>query len=148
MRAEDPFHRAAAGRLGETRPPWSVRAAAALALGQAVGTAAFAVLFLVDVVPFEEPRLMRAGFALGVVALVIGAAVWLTLAARALLRLRTWPRSLLVVAQIMALAIGVPMARGGELVGWVIVSTALAGLVLLLHPRTTAALTAPAPRRQ
>jgi hypothetical protein len=45
-----------------------------------------------------------------------------------------------VVAQIMALAIGVPMARAGDWVGWVIAATGVVGLVLLLHPATTAAL--------
>lgn len=134
-----PAHDAAHG-AGAAGPPWTVRAAVALALTQAAGAAAFAVRFLVDVLPFEEPRLMRAGFAIGVVVLVAGAAAALVAAARALHRLRPWPRSLLVVAQIMALAIGVPMAQGGDRVGWAIGATALVGLVLLLHPTTTSAL--------
>ena len=68
-----PAHDAAHG-AGAAGPPWTVRAAVALALTQAAGAAAFAVRFLADVLPFEEPRLMRAGFAIGVVVLVAGAA--------------------------------------------------------------------------
>lgn len=127
------------GRVGPGIAPWTVRMAAALALVQAAGAFAFAVLFLVDVVPLEEPRLTRAGFALGIETLVVGSAVMIGLAARALVRMRSWSRSFLVVAQIMALAIGVPMTQGGSWVGWLIAAIGLAGLVLLLHPATTAA---------
>ena len=120
--------------------PWTVVAAAVLALLEAVGASVFVVRFLLEVLPLEEPRLMQAGFALGVVALVGGAAVALVLAARALVALRYWPRSVLVVAQVMALAIGIPMAQAGDWVGWLIVAMGVVGLALLLHPATTAAL--------
>jgi len=119
---------------------WTVRTAAALVLVQAAGATGFAVLFLVDVLPLDEPRLMRAGFALGVVGLVLGSAAALVVAARALVQSRPWSRSFLVVAQIMALAIGVPMSQGESWVGWVVTATGLAGLGLLLHPATTGSL--------
>jgi hypothetical protein len=120
--------------------PWTVRLAAGLGLAQAVGTAGFAVRFVADVVPLEEPLAVHGGYALGVVVFVVGAAAALALAARALLRLRPWARSLLVVAQVMALAIGAPMAQAGDWVGWLIAATGAAGFILLLHPATTAAL--------
>ena len=121
-------------------PPWTVRVAAVLALLQAVGSAAFAVRFLVEVLPLEEPRGLRAGYAFGVVAFVGGAAAVLVVAARALRRLRLWSRSLLVVAQLMALAVGIPMAQGDDWIGWPVAVTGVVGLVLLLHPTTTTAL--------
>jgi hypothetical protein len=116
-------------------------------MAQAAGTGGFAVLFLLDVLPLRDPVLMRAGFALGVLVLVVGAGAVLVAAARALLQLRFWSRSLLVVAQIMALAIGVPMAQGGSWIGWVIAAMGPIGLLLLLHPATTAALEAADRRR-
>jgi len=113
---------------------------AALALVEAAGVGLFAIRFLVDVLPLEDPWLMRAGYAFGLEVCVVGAAVVLVLAARAIGQLRPWSRSLLVVAQIMALAIGVPMAQASDWVGWVIAAMGAAGLVLLFHPATTAAL--------
>lgn len=117
-----------------------MHAAAVVALLQAAGSAAFAARFIVEVLPLEEPRWERAGFALGLVTFVLGAAAVLVAAARGLRRMQFWSRSLLVVAQVMALAIGIPMAQGGDWVGWLVAATGAAGLGLLLHPATTAAL--------
>ena len=114
--------------------------AAGVVLLQALGTVGFALLFVADVLPLEEPRAMRAGFAFGVVLSVVGAAAVLVVAARALLRGQAWSRSLLVVAQLMAIVIGAPMAQGGDWIGWLVVASGVGTLVLLLHPATTAAL--------
>jgi hypothetical protein len=113
---------------------------AVLAFVEAAGVGWFAVRFLIDVLPLEDPWLMRAGYAFGLLACVVGAAVVLVIAGRAIGQLRPWSRSLLVVAQCMALAIGVPMAQGSDWVGWVIAAMGVVGLILLLHPATTAAL--------
>lgn len=120
--------------------PWTIRGAAGVAVIEAAGAGAFVVRYLVDVLPFEDPWLTHAGYALGVIALVTGAAAALVAAARALLRRRHWPRSLLVVAQLMAFAIGIPMVQADDWVGWPVVVLGALGLVLVLHPATTAAI--------
>lgn len=120
-----------------------MRVAAAIAWAQAGGAAVYAVVFTVGVLPLRDPWLQRAGFAAGIVVLVLGGAAVLAAAAKAIARLRHWARSFLVVAQLMALAIGVPMAQAGGVVGVLLVVAAVVALVVLLHPATTAALDRP-----
>lgn len=124
--------------------PWTARWVSRLAWAEALGTAAYAVVFTLGVLPLRDPWLQRAGFAAGVVVLVLVGAAVLAAAARAIAGLRHWARSFLVVAQLMGLAVGVPMARAGDAVGVAVVVAAVVGLVLLLHPATTAALDQPA----
>jgi hypothetical protein len=138
--ATRPYARPVPAAVNRSAAPWTVRAGAALAVIEAIGAVGFALRFLVDVLPFEDEALRRAAFAFGVEICVVGSAAVLLLAARALAQQRRWSRSLLLVAQVMGFAIGWPMIQGGDWVGWVLVAMAAVGVVLLLHPATTAAL--------
>ena len=57
--------------------------------------------------------------------LVLAGTALLAVAARDLRRGAGWARSMLVVGQLMALAIGIPMAQGGSWVGWAIAASAV-----------------------
>ena len=100
----------------------------------------FTVYFAVDVFPVGDPVLPRLAMALGVIVFLLLVVAALCAAARALGQLRHWPRSLLVVIQVIALALGVPFARDGFVVGWLIAGAAAALVVALLVPSTTAAI--------
>lgn len=114
---------------------------------QLVGAAALAVLEAVvalvfGVVEIARIRASRAVVGVGVSLFMVGFAVLLLVAARGLLRLRRWARAPVVVVQLIMLPVGWSF-RGGQTT-WVAVSmivVALLTLVMILHPRTTRALT-------
>ena len=79
----------------------------------------------------------------GVALVMIGFAVLLVAAARALLRGRRWARAPIVVVQLIMLPVGWSF-RGGSTtwVSAVMIIVAVVTLVLVLHPRSTRALVA------
>jgi hypothetical protein len=115
--------------------PRTVQLAALLALLEAVAVAAFAVVELVSLDPDRPSVALTSGL------FFLIYAAGLALAARGLLRLQTWSRSMLVMAQVIQLALAWSF-RGGDtsLVAWLLGVPAVAALLLLLAPATTEAL--------
>lgn len=117
-----------------TRPPQLTAAAALVALEGLVALG-------YGVLEIGEVRLFRAVVGVGVALLMIGFAVLLLAAARALLRRRRWARGPVVAVQLILLPVGWSF-RGGETT-WVAVTmigVAALTLVTVLHPRSTRAL--------
>jgi hypothetical protein len=117
------------------RAPVTVALSALLVLVEAVGVAGFGVAELMSL-DTDRPS----------VALTSGAffliyAAGLAFSARALLRLQTWSRSIIVMTQVIHLAVAWSF-RGGDtsVVSWVIGVPAVVVLVLVLSPPTTQAL--------
>jgi hypothetical protein len=79
------------------------------------------------VAPTEAPEI---GWATAAFAVVCG--LLLALVARGLARVRGWSRSPAVLAQLLLLPVGIPLAQGGQYIAGVpIVIAAVVGLVLL-----------------
>lgn len=93
------------------------------------------------VVEIFQVRLFRAIVGAGVAFCMVGFAVLLLAAARALLRGRRWARAPIVVVQLILLPVGWSF-RGGQTtwVAVVMIVAALLTLVAVLHPRSTRAL--------
>lgn len=117
------------------RRPAQLSAAAGLAALEGLAALAFGVLEI------GEVRLFRAVVGVGVAFFMIGFAVLLLVAARALLRLRRWARAPVVVVQLILLPTGWGF-RGGETtsVAVAMIAVAVVTLVLVLHPASTRAL--------
>ncbi|GAA3555218.1 hypothetical protein GCM10022197_07960 [Microlunatus spumicola] len=120
-----------------TRPP-QLTAAAALVGLEALVALAFGIAEIGQV------RLFRAVVGVGVAFFMVGFAVLLGAAARGLLRLSRWARGPVVAVQLIMLPVGWSF-RGGQTteVAVAMVVVALVTLVLVLHPRSTAALVVP-----
>lgn len=127
-------------RRGETsgRPP-TVNVAAGLAGLEALALVGYAVSYVVGALPFRDNVGTRAVMTGGVALFLLIVAGAVAAAARALVALRHWPRSLLVVAQLLLVAIMFPLALAGLKVGWLAVAVAVAIAALVLAPATTAA---------
>jgi hypothetical protein len=123
--------------LIRTRPPQLTAAAALVALEALV-----ALVF--GIAEIGQVRLFRAVVGVGVAFFMVGFAVLLGAAARGLLHLRRWARGPVVAVQLIMLPVGWSF-RGGQTTGVAVamVVVALATLVLVLHPRSTAALVVP-----
>ena len=93
-----------------TRPP-QLTVAAGLAALEGLVALVFGVVEILQV------RLFRAVVGVGVALFMIGFAVLLVAAARALLRLRRWARAPVVVVQLIMLPVGWSF-RGGRRPGW------------------------------
>lgn len=124
----------------DRRPrPATLTAAAALAGLEGLVALGFGVVEIAQV------RLFRAVVGVGVALVMIGFAVLLLTASRALLRLRRWSRAPVVVVQLILLPVGWSFrAPPTTAVAVVMVAVALLTLVLVLHPRSTQALVADA----
>lgn len=122
------------------RPPISVSIAVAVTWVEVVGVLAFTLWFAVGVFPVEDPVAERLAVAGGVVVFLLAVVAGLVAAAKSLRLLRHWPRSLLIVLQIIALALGLPFARDGVLIGWLMTIAAAVSIGALLAPGTTAAI--------
>lgn len=120
--------------------PTSVTAAAALAGLEALALVAYAVSYLVGALPFRDNAFTRGLITGGVVLFLLIAAGVVAAAARALLALRHWPRSLLVVVQVITVAVVLPLALAGLWPGWLAVAAACAVTALVLAPAATAAI--------
>jgi len=120
--------------LIRTRPPQLTAAAALVAL-EALVALGFGIAEIGQV------RLFRAVVGVGVALFMVGFALVLGAAARGLLHLRRWARGPIVAVQLIMLPVGWSF-RGGQTteVAVAMVVVALATLVLVLHPRSTAAL--------
>ncbi|SEQ29753.1 hypothetical protein [Microlunatus flavus] len=93
------------------------------------------------VLEIGQVRLFRAVVGVGVALLMIGFAVLLLAAARALLRVRRWARAPVVVVQLILLGVGWSFrAAPTTAVAVVMIVGALATLVAIFHPRSTRAL--------
>ncbi len=116
------------------RPP-QLTAAAALAALEGLVALAYGV------VEIGQVRLFRAVVGVGVSVTMIGFAVLLVVAARALLRVRRWARGPVVAVQLIMLPVGWSF-RGGATTGVAVamIAVAVATLVAVLHPRSTRAL--------
>lgn len=122
------------------RRPASVRAAVVLVMIEAAALLAFTGWFFADLFPVPDPVATRLAMGLGAVVFQVLVVVALLFAARGLAGLHHWPRSLLLILQVFALIVGVPIARDGLIAGWVVCVLALATVVALLVPTTTAAI--------
>ena len=121
--------------------PWTLVAGAAIALVQGVLISGYGAYLMVAAL-FTHTRT-------GVGLTEYGAAIVLLLgllplfAGRALLRLKRWGRSPAVMVDTLCLAVTYfTFQNGGGQIAYGVLSAAfgVAGVVLLLHPRTTAAL--------
>lgn len=119
------------------RPP-TVRAAVALAGLEALALVGYAVTYTVGALPFRDNVTTRALMTGGLVLFLLIAAGAVGAAAHALLGLRHWPRSLLLVVQVITVAVMLPLALAGLLIGWLAVLVAVAVAALVLAPATTA----------
>ena len=117
-----------------SRPPQLV-GAAVLAVLEGLVALGFGVVEILQV------RLFRAVVGVGVALFMVGFAVLLLAAARALVRGRRWSRAPVVVVQLIMLPVGWSF-RGGQTtpVAVAMIIVALLTLVLILHPRSTRAL--------
>ena len=125
-----------ADAVRSSRPP-QLAAAAGLAALEGLAALGFGVAEIFQV------RLARAIVGVGVAFFMVGFAVLLGAAARALLHGRRWARAPIVVVQLILLPVGWSF-RGGQTT-WVAVAmigVALLTLILVLHPRSTRALLA------
>ncbi len=118
-----------------TRSPTTVVVAAVIVLVEALAVAGFAVVELVSLDPDRPSVALTSG------AFFMLYAVLLAFASRALLRLQTWSRSMIVMAQVIQLAVGWSFYGGDtRIVTWALAIPALAVLALVLSPPTTQAL--------
>ncbi|MGI3785368.1 MAG: hypothetical protein ACRYG2_31845 [Janthinobacterium lividum] len=116
-------------------PPPQLAGAAVLAALEGLVALGFGVTEIFQV------RLFRAVVGVGVAAFMIGFAVLLLSAARALVRVRRWARAPVVVVQLIMLPVG--WSFRGAPTTWVAVTmivVSLLTLLLVLHPRSTRAL--------
>lgn len=123
-----------ADAVDRPRPP-QLAAAAALAALEGLVALGFGVAEIFQV------RLVRAVVGVGVAFFMIGFAVLLFAAARALQRGRRWARAPIVVVQLIMVPVG--WSFRGEPTTWVavaMIAAALLTLLLILHPRSTRAL--------
>jgi hypothetical protein len=121
------------------RPP-SVTVAAVVAALEGVVLAAFALYMIVEGFVGHPESVARAEIG-GVAVLCI--ALMPLLAARGLLRQRSWSRGPVLVVQLLALPVAWGMTQnGGAMIaaGAVLAVVALIGAVTLVHPATTQAL--------
>ncbi len=124
---------------GSPQRPLTVSAAAALAGLEALALVGYAVTYMVGALPFRDNVTTRALMTGGLVLFLLIAAGAVAAAAHALLALRHWPRSLLVVVQVITVAVMLPLALAGLMVGWLAVLVAAGVAALVLAPATTAA---------
>ena len=119
----------------DPRVPATVLVAAVLTALEAAGFAAYGLALVPDLFG-DRPE---AGSTASLFFLVY--AVFLAVCAWQLGRLRSWARAPVVLAQLMQVLVGVDF-WGGETTGTalVLIGVAVAVLVALLHPRSTAAL--------
>jgi len=123
---------------GSSGPPTTVRLAALVAAVEGVGLVGLAGFYAIKTA-LDRPD-SYAPALLGALMALAGGAVLLLLA-RALLRLRTWARSPLVVLQILALPVGYSLGFQAGLIGYggPILLLAVAELYLLFTPEARAA---------
>lgn len=137
-----PANAAGSGPAGGPRRdvPVTVTAAAALAGLEAAGLVGYAATYTFQVLPLGNDAVTRALIAGGVVVFLLTAAAAVATAAWALLNLRHWPRSLLVVTQLLAIAVITPLAMAGSWVAWLAVAVAVAVASFVVAPPTTKAI--------
>jgi hypothetical protein len=115
--------------------PWTVRVTAALTLLEALGFAAYGLALLPELFS-DHPE---AGGTASVFFLAYAA--FLAVCAWQLVRLHSWARAPVVLAQLIQLLLGAGFFGGDtSAVAVLLVVLALAVLGTLLHPRSTAAL--------
>ncbi|WP_370093670.1 hypothetical protein [Streptacidiphilus sp. MAP12-20] len=121
--------------------PWTLTAGAWFSVAQGVVIAAYGVYVVVaPLVTTSKTGVGMAEFA-GALLLLMGGLP--LVAGRALLRLKRWGRSPAVMVDTLCLAVAwFTVQNGGAqiAVGVLVGLAGIAGIVLLLHPRTTAAL--------
>jgi NADH:ubiquinone oxidoreductase subunit K len=116
--------------------PTTLATCAALVGLEALGLLAAAVFYLVELVVATEDDAVRALVSAG---LALLAAVGLALVARGLRARRRWARSPALVTNLLVVPVAVGLLQGGRwYVGLPLVVLALAVLVLLFHPSTSA----------
>ena len=114
----------------------TLRACAVLVALQALGLAAVAVFYLVELVVATADDATRAVVS---AVLALAAAVGLGLVARGLLQRRGWARSPALVTNLLVLPVAVGLLQGGRwYVGLPLLLWAVAVLVLLFAPGTSA----------
>lgn len=133
--------------VGSSRPVFSLVVGTVIAAIEGIALAIYATYIVIQVVrlgitgPAEVSNPVAVGLEIAIFAL-FGAAM--IAGAVGLWRARGWGRSLLVVGQILALVVGVPLAgaEGGieRNVGIAVVAAAIIGLVAAFWPTTTAAI--------
>ncbi|MEY9871813.1 hypothetical protein ABH931_001286 [Streptacidiphilus sp. MAP12-33] len=121
--------------------PWTLTTGAWFSVAQGVVIAAYGVYVMVA--PLTSSTKTGVGMAefAGVILLLMG--LLPLLAGRALLRVRKWGRSPAVMVDTLCLAVAYfAVENGGAFIalGAAVGLAGIAGVVLLLHPRTTAAL--------
>ena len=121
-----------------SRPGSTLRLCAALVGLQALGLAAVAVFYLVELLVATEDDVVRALVTIG---LALAAAVGLALVARGLLHGRRWARSPALVTNLLVVPVAIGLLQGGVwYAGVPLLLWALAVLGLLFAPATAAAL--------
>jgi hypothetical protein len=117
------------------RSPTTVVAAAVVVWLEALGVAGFAIAEIISLDPDRPSVALTSG------AFFLIYAAGLAFAGRGLLRLQTWSRSVIVMAQVFQLAVALSF-RGGDttVVSWVLGVPGLLVLALVLSPPTTEAL--------
>ena len=115
-------------------------AAAGFAGAEAVTLIGYTGVYVAQVLPFEDDATTRALIAGGVALFLLMAAAAIGGAALALVKLQRWSRSLLLVVQLIAAAVTLPLALDGRWAAWLVVGVAAAIVALILAPTTTAAL--------
>lgn len=125
---------------GTPQRPATVNAAVALAGLETLALVGYTVTYTIGALPFRDNVGTRALTTGGVVLFLLIAAGAVAAAAHALMALRHWPRSLLVVLQVIVVAVMLPFALAGVVVGWLAVLVAAALTALVLAPATTAAI--------
>ena len=121
-----------------SRPGSTLRLCAALVGLQALGLAAVAVFYLVELLVATEDDVVRALVAIG---LALAAAVGLALVARGLLGGRRWARSPALVTNLLVVPVAIGLLQGGVwYAGVPLLLWSLAVLGLLFAPATAAAL--------
>ena len=119
-------------------PGRALRVCAGLVALEAAGLLAAAVFYLVELLVADTDDTVRA---LVTVALALASAAGLALVARGLLRGRRWARSPALDTNLLVLPVAVGLVQGGRwYVGLPLLALALAVLVLLFLPSTSAAL--------
>lgn len=135
------------GSAAPTRPVVSLMVGAVVAALEGVALVAYSLYIVVQLIrlgitgPAEVSNPTSVGLEIAIFA-IFGAAM--LAGAYGLWRVRRWGRSLLVLGQLLALVVGIPLAgaEGGwdRIAGIAIVGAALIGLVAAFWPTTTAAI--------
>jgi hypothetical protein len=121
--------------------PWTLTVGAWFSVAQGVLIAAYGVYVIAS--PLASASKTGVGMAEFAGALLLLMGLLPLLAGRALLRLKRWGRSPAVMVDTLCLAVSwFTVQNGGAqiAVGVLVGLAGIAGIVLLLHPRTTAAL--------